>query len=105
MKEIAILTPIAMEIIQLVLVMVARLTLDFRQAQIVAKIHVTKILTKQDKQDFVPQAAHVKLMKAIANQMINAYLDIHASLEVVLSVLAFLMLQAVVRMLVVALLM
>ena len=104
-KEIVILTLIAMDLIQLVLIMVVHLNLDFQVAQIAVMIHVNKIPTKQDKQDFVPQAAPVKLMKAIANLMINAYQVIHASLEVVLSVLAFPMQQAVVRMLVVVLLM
>ena len=37
-------------------------------------------------------------MKAIANQMINAYLVIYVSLEVVPSALALQMIQAVVRM-------
>ena len=49
MKEIAILTPIAMDSVQLVLIMVVHLNLDFQQAQIVVMMHVAKILTKLDK--------------------------------------------------------
>ena len=60
---------------------------------------------KWDHQDIAQHASHVEKMKAIANHMINAFQVIFAWLKAVLSVLAFPIHQAVVRMLVVASLM
>ena len=73
-KEIVILTPIAMDPIQFVFIMVAPRILDSHLARIAVVIYAQKILIKLDNQDFALLTVHVKLMKAIANLMTNVYL-------------------------------